>query len=364
MSKYYSLKKILKYKALYNMIIGQRSNGKTYSVIDLAIERFFKYGYKSAYIRRLKEDLRPTNLANLVTPHLDKIIKLSKGKYNKIRYYRGEFSFIFEDEKGEVLEKSDTFIKTFSLNTWESSKGADNGYFDVIIFDEFLTRDFYLRDEFIVFTQILSSLLRDRDGSIIFMIANTVNKFCPYFSEMGLYNITKQKQGTIDLYSYGDSGLTVAVEYCKEYDTSSTVSKYFAFNNPRLQMITSGAWELALYPHCPVDYAKQDIIGHCYIKFNSQLVHGEIVYYFDVHDKQEHLFVFFYQQTKETPIQKIECMFTDEEDSNILHVQSIADTPTKLHKLVIDLIRENRDFYATNEVGEIVRNWKIEHSLT
>ena len=29
---------------------------------------------------------------------------------------------------------------------------------------------------------------------------------------------------------------------------------YFAFNNPKLQMITSGAWEMAIYPHNKVKY--------------------------------------------------------------------------------------------------------------
>ena len=33
-TKYYSLTEILKKKAIYNMIIGERSNGKTYSVLE------------------------------------------------------------------------------------------------------------------------------------------------------------------------------------------------------------------------------------------------------------------------------------------------------------------------------------------
>ena len=68
------------------------------------------------------------------------------------------------------------------------------------------------------------------------------------FAEMGLTHIDKMKQGTIDVYTYGTSELTVAVEYCESMKGSKENNYYFAFNNPKLNMITSGAWELNLYP--------------------------------------------------------------------------------------------------------------------
>lgn len=362
--KYYSLKKINSKKALYNVIIGQRSNGKTYSVVKQAIEKYFKNGERMAYIRRFKEDLTPRNIGELLTPHLPLIEKLSKGRWNSIKYYNREFRFCNRNEKGDILESDDRcIIKCFSLNTWESSKGADNGYFTTICFDEFLTRSFYLRDEFIIFTQILSSIIRDRDGTIIYMLANTVNKYCPYFSEMGLYNVEEMEQGTIDVYRFGDSDLTVAVEYCAESKATKTVNKYFAFNNPRLQMVTSGKWEIDNYPHCPIDYEQTDIVCHCFIKFNGTLIHGEIVNVYDRFTKNKHLFVFMYQQTKPIENDKIQALYTDEYDSNILHCQTIRQQPTKIHKIFIDLIRTHNDFYNTNETGEIVRNWKIEQGL-
>ncbi|MGC5276152.1 hypothetical protein ACPXAM_23725, partial [Escherichia coli] len=86
-----------------------------------------------------------------------------------------------------------------------------------------------------------------------YMLGNTVNKYCPYFAEMGLEHIPKMTQGTIDVYAYGNSDLTVAVEYCKSPDSKvkEASHKYFAFNNPKLEMITGGAWELNIYPHLP-----------------------------------------------------------------------------------------------------------------
>ena len=41
-NKFYSLNKINKIGAVYNMIIGERSNGKTYAVLKYGIEEFIK----------------------------------------------------------------------------------------------------------------------------------------------------------------------------------------------------------------------------------------------------------------------------------------------------------------------------------
>lgn len=365
MSDYYSLKKIDSKKCLYNMIIGKRANGKTYAIIrEHSIKDYFKDGSRLAYIRRFKEDLTPRNIGELLTPHLPLIEKLSKGRFNSIKYFNREFWFCKRNEKNEITDISETsVIKCFSLNTWESAKGADNGYFKTVFFDEFLTRGFYLKDEFIMFTNLLSSIIRNRDGTTIYMVANTVNKYCPYFAEMGLTNVEKMAQGTIDIYKYGDSGLSIAVEYCSDSVAGRKVNKYFAFDNPRLQMITSGSWELDNYPHCPVDYDEKDVLFHAFIDFNGALIHGEVVRYIDSYTKNKHLFVFFYKQTKEVDFEKIKVLYTDKPDSNILHCHFVHEQPSKMHKMFIELIRTRNDFYSTNEVGEIVRNWKMHVGL-
>ena len=36
------------------------------------------------------------------------------------------------------------------------------------------------------FMNVLSTIIRDRENIKIFMLGNTVNKYCPYFDEMGL----------------------------------------------------------------------------------------------------------------------------------------------------------------------------------
>jgi hypothetical protein len=65
------------------------------------------------------------------------------------------------------------------------------------------------------------------------MLANTVNRYCPYFKEMGLKDVESMPQGEIYLYHYGNSDLSVAVEYCDPVKATQIVaSKFFAFDNP------------------------------------------------------------------------------------------------------------------------------------
>ena len=83
MSKeYYSLEKILSEDSTYNIIIGQRSNGKTYSVIDECLNTFLEKGIPSVYVRRYDESITATNIFKLCTPHINDLIIMSKGEWN------------------------------------------------------------------------------------------------------------------------------------------------------------------------------------------------------------------------------------------------------------------------------------------
>ena len=56
-NEFYSLTNIKKKNATYNVIIGERSNGKTYACLLDAVKNFLKDGKQFAYVRRWKEDI-------------------------------------------------------------------------------------------------------------------------------------------------------------------------------------------------------------------------------------------------------------------------------------------------------------------
>ena len=73
--KYYDIRNTLKKypDAYYYLVIGERSNGKTYSSLDYALERYFECGEQFAYIRRYGEDIRKKHLSNLFSGHIESI---------------------------------------------------------------------------------------------------------------------------------------------------------------------------------------------------------------------------------------------------------------------------------------------------
>ena len=85
---YYSLDTILSYKADHNVIYGERSNGKTTSVLPYALDDFVKSGYKHqlAIVRRFSDDFVGKNGSQLFDGEiwLKWVIELSKGEYNSI----------------------------------------------------------------------------------------------------------------------------------------------------------------------------------------------------------------------------------------------------------------------------------------
>ena len=148
---FYSLKNIMKKNAIYNIIIGQRSNGKTYSVISLMLRTFIKTGVPSAYIRRLDSELIPSTLFTLLKPHIDDIKKLTKGEYNDYLYKARVFYLVSRNERGDIEKISEPCIYCYALSISKNSKGADRGEIAYTLFDEFLTRKFYLNNEFIIY---------------------------------------------------------------------------------------------------------------------------------------------------------------------------------------------------------------------
>ena len=86
--KYYSLNSILKKNADYNIIFGERSNGKTYAALSYAIEQYLKTGKQTAYIRRWQADFYAKRSESLFNNHCANgyLETVSNGLYNTVIY--------------------------------------------------------------------------------------------------------------------------------------------------------------------------------------------------------------------------------------------------------------------------------------
>lgn len=352
---YYNLKNILKKNAVYNVIFGERSNGKTYATLKHGLEKYFKDGSQLAYIRRWKEDITGKRGQAVFSALIEnnEISKLSDGKFNGIHYYTGKFFLCNYDNGKPIYNDNDVVGFLFALTDVEHDKSTSYPKVNTIIFDEFLTNKLYLPDEFVTFMNVVSTIVRRRETIKIFMLGNTVNKYCPYFTEMGLTNIQTMLQGDIDLYNYGESGLTVAVEYCKtdKSEQRKESKKYFAFNNPKLQMITGGAWELAIYPHLPMKYKPIDVLLTYYIDFADNIYSCEII------EKDGVTFTYIHEKT--TPIKDLEnsLIYSLDHNPKPNYNRNILSPVTKIQKKITWYFNTHNVFYQNNNVGDGVSNY-------
>lgn len=352
--KFYSLKNILSKDATYNVIFGERSNGKSYSVLKHAIVNFAKTGEQLAIVRRWREDFTGKRGAVMfdALEANNEIMKATNGEWSGVRYYASKWYFCrYDDEKR--IDCETPFAYGFAISSMEHDKSTSYPNITTILFDEFLTRQAYLPDEFVLFMNVVSTIVRHRTNVKIFMLGNTVNRYCPYFKEMGLSHVKDMKPGDIDLYRYGDSELTVAVEYTAPNKTGKDSDFYFAFDNPKLSMITGGAWEIDIYPHCPVKYKPKDVVFTYFIEFNGELLQCEIV------DSKLGPFTFIHRKT--TPLQDPDrdVVFSSNFDYRRQWGRKLTKPVTKVEKKITEFFKRDKVFYQDNEVGEIVRNYLL-----
>lgn len=355
--KYYSLTNILRRNARYNVIFGERSNGKTYSVLHYGLQQYLKHGKQMAIVRRWLEDFKGKRAAsyfdNLVHngEGVNVVSELSGGKYSNIIYRSGRWYLSrWDDELQKYIDTPEPFAYAFSIASVEHDKGNSYPLVDTILFDEFMTRGAYVPDEFVKFMNTLSTIIRHRDTPKVFMCANTVDMIgCPYFKEMGLKHVKEMKKGDIDQYDYGNSGLKVAVEYSDSPNKAGKPSDvYFAFDNSKLKMITQGDFELDFYPHLNSRIDKNDIKFSYFVLYDDQILQGDVI----MRDNE----TFTYFHTKTTPLKNEDkdIIFTTDADPRYNYYGKLSKPLNKAMRNLWWYFYSNKVFYSTNEVGECI----------
>ena len=335
--------------------MGERSNGKTYAVDKLGIVNFAKRGEQMAIVRRWQDDFTGKRGATMFDALVanDEISKATGGEWTGVFYYGSRWFFCRFDEDGKRITHEKPFAYGFSVSSMEHDKSTSYPDITTVLFDEFITRTAYIPDEFVLFMNVISTIVRHRTNVRIFMLGNTVNRYCPYFKEMGLSHVKDMKPGSIDVYRYGDSELKVAVEYCAPNTQGKESDFYFAFDNPKLNMITGGTWEIDIYPHCPVRYQPKDIVFTYFIQFAGDLLQCEIV----KHDLME--FTFIHRKTTPLKDENRDIVYTPEFDARPNFKRKITKPRDRLEQRIAEFYSRDKVFYQDNEVGEIVRNYLL-----
>lgn len=352
--QYYTLENILKCNAEYNIIFGERSNGKTYASILYCLKEYVKTGYSTAYIRRYEEDVKSDMILQTyqVLQINQEIEKITKNKYNAFKCDKRKLylcKYDFENDKILSIDNNPC-VYALAISSAEHYKSKSFEQIKYIIFDEFITDNLYLFNEFIKFQNLLSTIIRLKDDVKIFMLGNTIDRYCPYFDEMALTNIKNQKPNTIEVYKT-EGNLQIACEFVdfdKKYKKSN---KYFSFANSKLATITGNGskWSLGSYPHLIQGYSPFEIVKRFYILFNDEKLQVNLI------NQSNNVFIFVHKKTnnnyENTPL-----IFSNI-DTNInltnfnYFFKNIYNCDYKFIKLCLKLISQNKIYFDTNLTG-------------
>ncbi len=337
--KYYSGDRILKEDAHYNLIYGERSNGKSYWIKERCVSNAYHKKDKFVLLRRYQLEVKASDVESYFadTP----VKSITNGEYNTISVYRGSIYLanIIDDKVIRGLQIGRCLYLS-GASHYKSQAFPD--YTD-IIFEEVLAKTGYLPNEPSELMELVSTIARRRKIRV-WLIGNTISRVCPYYSEWALFNIPKQEQGTIDIYKFKTSQkdetgedvvIKIAVEYCANSGNNSKM-----FFGKKEKSIAGGSWECNEHPNIAsveeYEVAHEILLKRCNFSFVMQLCT-------DV--KKGGAFVYVYPHTTRRRIDRI---ISDEFSTDPLETDCLLPNES----IIRDCINNNRVCYSDNLTGE------------
>lgn len=168
---FYDYNKCINKNCLFNFIVGERGNGKTYGYKKIALENYFKRKEKFCYIRRTDTELSKaakTFFEDIGKEYPEYEFKTRTGK-------DGTFFYIKHGEK-EPLELIGFGV---SVNVGTKDKSVSYEGVTTICFDEFMGVK-YLKDEVNSFLNLYETIARLKDIPVYFL-SNAMSISNPYF---------------------------------------------------------------------------------------------------------------------------------------------------------------------------------------
>ena len=333
---YYDISEMLKTNAEYMMLLGQRSNGKSYQVKKTVLEDFYFNETKFIYLRRWKADIKQKE----VSTYFDDIpiAKYTNREYNSVRAMNG-FIYLCKIEDGLIVEKRE-MGRYCALNEYERYKSQVFMNYKNIVYEEFITDSIYLNDEPKLLQQFVSTVAR-LEKIRVFLIGNTLTRVCPYFHEWCLENVLKQKQGTIEIYKYhmeDNVEVKIAVEYCANTNNKNTM-----FFGQAAKQIVTGEWDVKEVPKLPRQLYEYEKIYEVMVVYQAFKFVLELL----IEPKEGGVIIFVYPYTSNRKIQRV---ITDE-FSDKPYISSKLDIDKKPELLMLKALRMDKVCYSDNLTG-------------
>lgn len=358
--KYYNPCRVDWTRCGYDIAMSDRTHGKTTETLLFGMVMNHHYGTIIHYLRNSEKSIRPYSLRNLfpVIEEQGYIKQITEDRWNSVFYYGHCWYYCLRDEDGKIIEKAPThFMICMHLGESDDRKSGYNcPRGDIIIFDEFIELSGYGYNDFICFSDLVSTIFRKRLCPVIYMLSNTIDKNSPWFSELCIQDdVNTIKNGEV---RYIESELgTVSFVELLEPDQSeqaqSFIKRFFGFPNPKLSAITGrGSWATDHFQHIP-DWPEEEqenvhvLLRRLYVKQSGKLLRLQLV------RDPYGLNVYVLPATRTY------------KDSVILTHGDITDRreqfgygpKSPLLDLIWRLYKGNRFFYLTNSEGALLQSY-------
>ena len=351
-STHYNMDEIDKQGALFNLIYGERSNGKSYQVKHKkAVVKYINTHRRFILLRRWKEEISTEKIEQYFAD-VD-VTGLTAGRYNCIVMYKKQLFFATYDFDKNKTVRGEKIGYVMSLNTEQNYAGASYLDVDDIIFEEFMARGQYIGgdrepDKLINFW---STVDRKRYTTRVWMVGNTISRVCPYINEWGLHKIiSTQKQGTIATVDVPtgtedengkEQSVKLAIEYCKSSGKSS-----MAFGKHK-DMLNKGSWQSDPQPHLPKSL--KDYIS----RFSFIFMYQDFKFVCSYLEDKETGEVCWFIKPYDGEIKEDSIVISDQVRVSPLWQRNIYDTNFRNPRLnqLFQNFRESNIFYATDLCG-------------
>lgn len=341
--------------------------GKTTQAMILGLVLNKLYGKTIEYLRCDRDQTTKGNVETLFDVVLKKgyVNKLWK-EYNTIIYKPlvKKFFLAFENEKGEIVYEDKKAICHVSSNEeyLRLKSSYNNPDADYIVFDEFLDSSRSTLKQMVEFQNNISTIGRNREDCHVLLLGNNINRYSFWWEEFTIEEeISTLNYGSV-IDKTTDLGTTL---YCELLEISDKqISKitnkkvrFSGFNTPKMAAFNGvQAWQGSSYPHIPDErmLSIPPFMSTVWISHRGRFIRLEIY-----HDNEWGHYIF--------------CHFSDKPKKNDAVIFTIAPQkanefygfgeaePVKIRKIgkfISDMMHNNRVYYSTNSVGELLSDYK------
>lgn len=345
------------YKNGWNIMLSERSIGKTTNWLLLGLLMNWNYKTQIIYLRDTDNEIKPSNLRKLfdVILQFKYIPKITCGRWNSCYYYGKNWRFCNIDEDGNIIEKSgDSFcICTDLLHAEILSKSSFNAPTgDLIIYDECIKSHMYNPNQFVDLLDFHKTIARFRKSVITVLLANTINPDADIFHEFDIYDTISEMEINENVQMETREGTKIGISLLgarNEIKKLNAVTNrlYYGFNNPKLNSIKGGEWAYVEYPHMTRDIIFEVIDNTIRIKTLSNTLKVSIC-----RSEKIGLFLFVTYATKKIYEDTI---FFDA-NTDFTDIKTFSNLSNPVGKIISSLVSDNKILFSNNRVGRLFYN--------